>query len=50
MDRCPAWWHLRDFYILMKKTAQQPSEGHTGQQAPSEETGLQAGSQTEEAV
>ncbi|UPZ17924.1 DUF6965 family protein [Flavobacterium humidisoli] len=50
MDRCPAWWHLRDFYILMKKTAQQPSDGHTGQQAPSEETGLQAGSETEEAV
>lgn len=22
-DRCPAWWHLRDFYLLMKKTAQQ---------------------------
>ncbi|MBZ4037509.1 hypothetical protein K6T82_22300 [Flavobacterium sp. 17A] len=20
-DRCPAWWHLRDFYILMKKNA-----------------------------
>lgn len=19
VDRCPAWWHLRDFYILMKK-------------------------------
>nr|WP_199002968.1 hypothetical protein [Flavobacterium sp. ASV13] len=26
MDRCPAWWHLRDFYILMKKNASQ----HTG--------------------
>ncbi|UPZ18013.1 DUF6965 family protein [Flavobacterium humidisoli] len=46
MDRCLAWWHLRDFYILMKKTAQHPS----GQQALSEETALQAGSQTEEAV
>lgn len=23
IDRCPAWWHLRDFYILTKKTAQQ---------------------------
>lgn len=23
VDRCPAWWHLRDFYILMKKTSQQ---------------------------
>lgn len=19
VDRCPAWWHLRDFYILVKK-------------------------------
>lgn len=18
-DRCPAWWHLKEFYILMKK-------------------------------
>lgn len=25
VDRCPAWWHLRDFYILMKKTAGQPT-------------------------
>jgi hypothetical protein len=24
IDRCPAWWHLRNFYILMKKTAGQP--------------------------
>jgi hypothetical protein len=24
IDRCPAWWHLRDFYLLMKKTAGQP--------------------------
>lgn len=22
VERCPAFWHLRDFYILMKKTAQ----------------------------
>jgi hypothetical protein len=20
MERCPAFWHLRDFYILMKKS------------------------------
>ncbi|MEN2416174.1 DUF6965 family protein [Flavobacterium mesophilum] len=28
LDRCPAWWHLRDFYILMKKISAQsvPSE------------------------
>ncbi|WP_289660255.1 DUF6965 family protein [Flavobacterium panacagri] len=28
-DRCPAWWHLRDFYLLIKRTAPQenaPSE------------------------
>jgi len=23
VERCPAFWHLRDFYILMKKTSQQ---------------------------
>ncbi|MBB4804720.1 hypothetical protein HNP37_004818 [Flavobacterium nitrogenifigens] len=22
VDRCPAFWHLRDLYILIKKTAQ----------------------------
>lgn len=28
IDRCPAWWHLRDFYILMKKTDRQaPADG-----------------------
>ncbi|MBK0368645.1 DUF6965 family protein [Flavobacterium agrisoli] len=32
IDRCPAWWHLRDFYILMKKTAGQP----TGEEPASE--------------
>jgi hypothetical protein len=25
LDMCPAWWHLKDFYILIKKTAPQPS-------------------------
>ncbi|MFD2941803.1 DUF6965 family protein [Flavobacterium notoginsengisoli] len=25
IDRCPAWWHLRDFYLLIKKTPQQQS-------------------------
>ncbi|MFC0778672.1 DUF6965 family protein [Flavobacterium sp. HJSW_4] len=25
IDRCSAWWHLRDFYILMKKTSSQLS-------------------------
>lgn len=23
MDRCPAWWHLRDFYLLMRKNVLQ---------------------------
>ncbi len=27
MDRCPAWWHLRDFYLLMKHTAHQNESG-----------------------
>lgn len=26
MDRCPVWWHLRDFYILMKNTQQSPAQ------------------------
>lgn len=25
IDRCPAWWHLRDFYTLMKKNSQKES-------------------------
>lgn len=34
VDRCPAWWHLRDFYILMKKTSQQTaaSEGNQSEE------------------
>ncbi|TDW47765.1 hypothetical protein EV144_10450 [Flavobacterium sp. 270] len=48
-DRCPAWWHLRDFYILMKKTTQQtavekteetPSDGITGEASSQVETAL----------
>lgn len=31
IDRCPAWWHLRDFYLLIKRTAAQ-------QTAPSEQS------------
>ncbi|MBB4802119.1 hypothetical protein HNP37_002192 [Flavobacterium nitrogenifigens] len=36
MDRCPAWWHLRDFYILLKKTQQSaaPSEIQIGEPSP----------------
>lgn len=31
VDRCPAWWHLRDFYILMKKTSQQTATAEGNQ-------------------
>ncbi|WP_244307295.1 DUF6965 family protein [Flavobacterium fluviatile] len=30
VERCPAWWHLKDFYLLIKRTAAQPA-------APSEQ-------------
>ncbi|KAF2340394.1 DUF6965 family protein [Flavobacterium tistrianum] len=32
-DRCPAWWHLKEFYILMKKAASQTA----GEESPIEE-------------
>ncbi|KAF2328039.1 DUF6965 family protein [Flavobacterium ginsenosidimutans] len=39
LDRCPAWWHLRDFYILMKKTVQlQAAEQEIVAEANSPET------------
>jgi len=34
MDRCPAWWHLRDFYILMKKTQQSAAPAEIQNQEP----------------
>ncbi len=47
LDRCPAWWHLRDFYILMKKTAQlQGAEQEIVAEANSPETAQ--GTQIEE--
>ncbi|WP_369014125.1 DUF6965 family protein [Flavobacterium anhuiense] len=27
LEMCPAWWHLKDFYILIKRTA--PEEHKT---------------------
>ncbi|MDQ1165672.1 hypothetical protein [Flavobacterium sp. SORGH_AS_0622] len=48
IDRCPAWWHLRDFYILMKKTAQ-PS-GESLQEIQDEENTPQGASETLQAV
>ncbi len=50
MDRCPAWWHLRDFYILIKKTAQPAPAAEIPQQTPPEENPepLSSETQTEE--
>lgn len=33
VERCPAWWHLRDFYLLIKKTTQQAPVEKTDQTA-----------------
>ncbi|WP_289057515.1 hypothetical protein [uncultured Flavobacterium sp.] len=41
IDRCPAWWHLRDFYILMKKNAQQTLAEETQAEEISLETPIQ---------
>jgi hypothetical protein len=39
IDRCPAWWHLRDFYILIKKTVPQNTiEEITTETIPQEST------------
>ncbi|GAA3744455.1 hypothetical protein GCM10022422_30680 [Flavobacterium ginsengisoli] len=55
IDRCPAWWHLRDFYILMKKNAQQsPTEETQAEEAslktPIEESAHLATTEKEVAV
>jgi len=26
LERCPAWWHLKDFYLLVKKNGQAKSD------------------------
>lgn len=39
LDMCPAWWHLKEFYILIKKTAQQ----ETAPETKSEPEALQEG-------
>lgn len=46
LERCPAWWHLRDFYILMKKNAQQETAVETVT-ASSEEIVSEATSEVE---
>ncbi|OCB78324.1 hypothetical protein B0A79_12300 [Flavobacterium piscis] len=23
LDMCPAWWHLKDFYLLVRRTSQE---------------------------
>ncbi|MDQ8013188.1 MAG: hypothetical protein REI96_12115 [Flavobacterium nitrogenifigens] len=45
IDRCPAWWHLMEFHILMKKTGSQPapvkvngSEENALEEIPAEHT------------
>ena len=55
IDRCPAWWHLRDFYILMKKSAlQSPTEETQAEEAslktPIEESAHLASVEKEVAV
>nr|WP_199003239.1 hypothetical protein [Flavobacterium sp. ASV13] len=37
VDRCPAFWHLRDFYLLMKKTPL-PKSGSTEENPSAEQT------------
>ncbi|AWK07519.1 hypothetical protein HYN56_19965 [Flavobacterium crocinum] len=37
IDRCPAWWHLRDLYLLIKRTAA-PQTIPAGQTLADEET------------
>ncbi|KAF2342962.1 DUF6965 family protein [Flavobacterium tistrianum] len=31
LDMCPAWWHLKDFYLLIKRSAPQ-DEAQEGRQ------------------
>ena len=51
VERCPAFWHLRDFYILMKKTpaAQAPAPDTAWQDIP-QDSSNQALSDQETAV
>lgn len=43
LDRCAAWWHLRDFYLLMKKTSPQQAVGEEpGMKNTIEETKAEA--------
>ncbi|MFC0776975.1 DUF6965 family protein [Flavobacterium sp. HJSW_4] len=53
VDRCPAWWHLRDFYILMKKTSkeQAPAQGNAleenaAQEIAADQTTMQTNTDT----
>lgn len=51
VDRCPAFWHLRDFYLLMKKTAAaQAPAGETAAEDISEASSDPAASDQEAAV
>lgn len=49
VERCSAWWHLRDFYLLMKKSDQKAAVEKT-QETPFEEISTEAVSETQTAV
>lgn len=42
VERCPAWWHLKDFYLLMKKNAQQAAAEENAAENVPEENAEQA--------
>ena len=35
VERCPAWWHLKDFYLHIKRTM--PNQGITEKETAPEE-------------
>ncbi|WP_262410476.1 DUF6965 family protein [Flavobacterium johnsoniae] len=35
VERCPAWWHLKDFYLHIKRTM--PSQGSPEKETATEE-------------
>jgi len=49
VERCSAWWHLRDFYLLMKKSDQKTAVEKI-QETPFEEISTEAASETQTAV
>lgn len=49
VDRRPAWGHLRDFYILLKKTVPQTTVEKTAEAAP-EQSASEVAAQEENAI